>query len=204
MRALLLVDIQNDFLPGGALSVREGEQIIPVINELVKKDFDLIIASKDWHPKDHLSFAKSHRKQPGEVMDLFGLQQTLWPVHCVQGTRGAEFAPGWDTTRVKKIFFKGTDKQIDSYSAFFDNAHRKATGLGEYLKEKRVQELYIAGLATDYCVRSSVIDAIQLGFHVYVIEDACKAINLTGKEERLAFEEMIAAGAKIISSKSII
>lgn len=203
MRALLLVDVQNDFMPGGALPVNEGDQIIPIVNDLLKMKFDAILASKDWHPRDHQSFAVAHGKNPGDVIDLSGLEQVLWPVHCVQGTKGADFAPGWDANKVEKVFFKGIDNHIDSYSAFFDNGHRRATGLEGYLKERGIQDLYVAGLATDYCVKYSVVDAAKLGFNVYLIQDGCKAINLLEEDEARALEEMTAAGAHVITSRDI-
>lgn len=198
MTALILVDLQNDFMPGGALAVAEGFEIIPIVNELLQKKYDLVIASKDWHPENHESFATSQGKKPGERIILEGLEQVLWPSHCVQESRGSEFAPGWDNSKVEKIVYKGTDKKIDSYSVFFDNAHRKSTKLDEFLKEGHIKTLYIAGLATDYCVKYSVLDALHLGYTVYVIKDACRAINLSPDDERNAFMEMERAGAHLI------
>lgn len=203
MNALLLVDIQNDFLPGGAMPVKEGNAILPIVNDLLERSFDQIIATKDWHPENHGSFASTHHKQPGEHVLLGGEDQVLWPIHCVQNTQGSEFSNGWQSHLVKKIFYKGTDPTIDSYSTFFDNGHRKSTGLEVYLKENGVKNIYIAGLATDYCVKYSVLDALHLGFQVYVISDACRGINLNEKDEQNAFEEMHQAGAKILSSKEI-
>jgi nicotinamidase/pyrazinamidase len=178
MRALILVDVQNDFLPGGALAVKEGDKIIPKINELLQKPFDCIVASKDWHPKEHVSFASRHRMKPGSVIPWHGTEQILWPDHCVQGSKGAEFASGWDTSKIYKVFYKGTDREIDSYSTFFDNDKRRATGLAQFFQEKGITKIYIAGLATDYCVAYSVRDACQLGFATYVIVDACRGVNL--------------------------
>jgi len=203
MNALLLVDLQNDFMPDGALGVKEADQILPIINKLLEMPFDVIVATKDWHPSDHGSFAKNHRKQPGEHVILGGLDQVLWPVHCVQKTNGAEFAIGWNSTKVKKVFYKGTDKNIDSYSAFFDNGHLKSTGLDDYLKENSVENIFIAGVTTDYCVKYSVLDALYLGYHVYTISDACKAVNLNEKDEDESYKAMRSAGAKIITSKEI-
>ena len=203
MRALVLVDLQNDFLPGGSLAVKEGDQIIPVISDLLKKKFDLVVATKDWHPSDHGSFADSHDKTPGEIIDLFGLEQILWPVHCVQGTQGAEFAPGWDVRCITKVFYKGTDKTMDSYSTFYDNGHRRSTGLESYLKENGIHDIYIAGLTTDYCVKYSVLDALKLGFNAYVVEDACKAVNLNAEDDKKALEEMRDAGAHIVRMSEI-
>lgn len=203
MRALILIDLQNDFLPGGALAVADGDQVIPIANH-VQPFFDLIIATQDWHPADHGSFAANHPgKKPGDVIDLNGLPQILWPVHCVQNTAGAAFAPGLETGTIHKIFQKGTDPGIDSYSAFFDNAHRRATGLGDYLKSKEVENLYILGLATDYCVKFSVLDAQQLGFRVFVIEDGCRAVNLQPGDDSRAFAEMREKGAILLQSREI-
>lgn len=203
MKALILVDIQNDFLPGGALGVPEGDKIIPEVNQLLQKNFDVIVATKDWHPKDHGSFASVHHKQPGEKIDLYGLEQILWPEHCVQGTRGSEFGSGWDTDKIEKIFYKGTDKTIDSYSTFFDNGHRKSTGLEQYLKDKGVNDIYIAGLTTEYCVAYSALDARKLGFNVFVVVDACKPVNLQKDDEQRALNQIRAAGGHLIRSESI-
>jgi nicotinamidase/pyrazinamidase len=203
MRALILVDIQNDFLPGGALAVKEGDQIIPIVNELLKKKFDVIVATKDWHPPGHGSFATSHHKQPGEHTVLAGLDQILWPEHCVQGTSGAEFGPGWDTSKVKRIFLKGIEKNIDSYSTFFDNGHLRTTGLEVFLRQKGIKDVYIAGLTTDFCVKYSVLDAIELGFNAYVIADACRGVNLEKGDDARALEYMRKAGAHIMTSKDL-
>jgi nicotinamidase/pyrazinamidase len=153
MKTLLLIDIQNDFMPGGALPVPEGDVIVPVVNALLPR-FDLIVATQDWHPADHGSFAANYPgSRGGEVIDLHGLPQILWPVHCVQNTGGACFAPGLETRCIERIFQKGTDPAIDSYSGFFDNGHRKATRLAEFLRDRGARELWLAGLATDYCVK---------------------------------------------------
>lgn len=204
MKALLIVDIQNDFLPGGALGVKGGDKVIPLINDLAEHDFDLVIASKDWHPKNHGSFAKSHGKRPGEHVVLKGLDQILWPDHCVQGTHGAEFSSSLHQAKIDRVFFKGTQWDLDSYSAFFDNGHLNATGLGDYLKKKGVTDLYIAGLTTDYCVKFSTLDAIDLGFKTYVVLDACKPVNLDPGDEARAIEEMKAKGAVITSYKEVL
>ncbi|MBN1901644.1 bifunctional nicotinamidase/pyrazinamidase [Candidatus Sumerlaeota bacterium] len=203
MKALILVDIQNDFLPGGALAVPEGDQIIPILNQLQKK-FDLVVATKDWHPTNHGSFASNHPgRKPGEVVDLNGLQQILWQDHCVQNTRGSEFAPSLDASKIARTFFKGTDPKIDSYSTFFDNAQRKSTGMENFLKGKGVKEVYIAGLATDYCVKYSALDAIRLGFDVTVIIDACRGVNLKPDDSDKALEEMKQAGVRIVKVKDL-
>ncbi len=163
MKTLILVDLQNDFVPGGTLAVAEGDRIILLCNALQEK-FDLVVATQDWHPPDHASFAVNHPgKSPGDVIDLAGLRQILWPVHCVQNTPGAAFVPGLKTDRIARVFKKGTDPLIDSYSGFFDNGHRKATGLGEYLKRAGVTDVYVCGLATDYCVKFTALDADRRG-----------------------------------------
>jgi nicotinamidase/pyrazinamidase len=203
MNALILVDIQNDFVPGGALAVPEGDKIVPLANALQQK-FDLVIATQDWHPANHGSFAANHPgKKPGDVIDLNGLKQILWPVHCVQNTPGAAFVPGLDTRRIFRVFQKGTDAGIDSYSGVFDNGHRKATGLGEFLKQRGVTDVFLAGLATDYCVKFTALDSMQLGFKTHVIEDACRGVNLKPDDVKQAIEEMKAAGVRITDSLSL-
>lgn len=203
-KTLLLVDIQNDFLPGGNLPVNEGDKILPLINALVNAPFDLIVATKDWHPSSHGSFADNHGLKPGKHVNLDGIDQILWPRHCVQGTWGAEFGPGWDTTKIDKVIYKGTDSQIDSYSTFYDNAHLRSTGLENFLHEKGAKKLYIAGLATDYCVKYSVLDAIQLGFEPYVIVEACRGVNLQPDDSKKALETMQKAGAKLVSISDVL
>jgi nicotinamidase/pyrazinamidase len=203
MNALILVDIQNDFLPGGALGVPHGDEVIPVANRVAPK-FALVVATQDWHPADHGSFAANHPgKEPGDVIDLNGIEQILWPVHCVQDTPGAAFAGALDTSRFARVFHKGTDPAIDSYSTFFDNARRKATGLGDYLKEQGVRDVYILGLATDYCVKFSALDAIELGFNTHVIEDGCRAVNLQPGDAAKSIAEMQAGGATVVSSHDL-
>lgn len=200
MNALILVDIQNDFLPGGALAVPGGDEILPVVRRL-HDHFDLIVATQDWHPASHGSFAANHPgKSPGERIDLHGLPQILWPVHCVQGTRGADFAPGLRREKWARIFPKGTDPTIDSYSGFFDNGHRRATGLGDYLREQGVTDVCVAGLATDYCVKFTALDAVRLGFRTTLIEDACRGVNLKPGDVRQAIDEMRAAGIRVATS----
>lgn len=204
MKALILVDLQNDFFPEGALAVKGGEKILPAINKLLQKKFDVIVATKDWHPHHHGSFASTHGRKRGEVVDLNGLEQILWPDHCIQGTKGAEFAPGWDTAKVEKIFHKGIERTIDSYSTFFDNGKRRSTGLEGFLQQKNIKEIYVAGLATDYCVKYSVLDALRLGFEVYVVVDGCRAVNLHPDDETQAYKEMRAAGAHIVASDEVV
>jgi nicotinamidase/pyrazinamidase len=204
MNTLIIVDLQNDFLPGGALPVPEGDRIVPVVNSLQLR-FDLVVATQDWHPADHGSFAANHPgRSPGEVIDLQGLPQILWPIHCVQESSGADFAPGLDRSRWDRVFQKGTDPAIDSYSGFHDNGHRQSTGLGDYLREKKVTDVYVVGLATDYCVKFTVLDALQMGFRTHLIEDACRGVNLQPGDVSAAVEVMRAAGARIVDSKSIL
>jgi len=203
-KALIMIDLQNDFCPGGSLAVPEGDQVIPLANAL-QPQFDWVIATQDWHPKAHTSFASNHPgHKVGEVVMVEGLPQILWPNHCVQHTQGAEFHPQLDTHKITKIFQKGINKHIDSYSAFFDNAHQRSTGLNDFLREKGIEEVYMIGLATDYCVKYSVLDAVQLGFHVYVIEDACRGVELKSGDSMRAIEEMKIAGAKMIRSKDLL
>lgn len=196
--ALLLIDIQNDFLPGGALAVPGGDEIIPIVNAMVDS-FDLVVATQDWHPPDHGSFAANHPgKELFQVIDLHGLSQTLWPVHCVKNTGGALFAPGLDTRRITKVFPKGTDAGIDSYSGFFDNGHRGDTGLSAWLHDQGVSEITLCGLATDYCVKFSALDAIHCGFRVNLHLPACRGVDLAVGDCEKAVEEMRASGVKIL------
>ena len=203
MNALVIVDLQNDFLPGGALPVPHGDEVIPLANELQQR-FALVLATQDWHPPDHGSFAPNHPgKKPGGRIILDGIEQILWPVHCVQNTHGAEFAPSFDTSRIARVFHKGIDPRIDSYSTFFDNAHRRSTGLGEYLKERSVKNVYLLGLALDYCVNYSALDARQVGFNTYVILDACRGIGLEPGDLDHALDEMKRAGTILLESGAL-
>lgn len=198
-KALLLVDIQNDFLPGGALEVERGDEVIGVANRAMKH-FDNIIATQDWHPADHRSFASQHKgKNPGEFIELNGLQQILWPDHCVPGTKGSEFAPGLDADKFTKVIRKGTDRDVDSYSGFFDNAHEKATGLEDYLRSQGIDELYIAGLATDYCVKYTALDARRLGFNTSLIIEGVRGVELNPGDCDAAIAEMKEAGVRVVS-----
>lgn len=204
MKALIIVDIQNDFLPGGALAVPEGGAIIPIVNKL-QAAFPLVVVTQDWHPANHASFAANHRgKKLFEQIELNGLPQTLWPVHCVQNTTGAELAPNLDQSRMAKVFRKGTDAGIDSYSGFFDNGHRKSTGLGEWLKEQGVTEVFVCGLATDYCVKFTALDALQAGFRATLIEDACRGVNLRADDVKKAIGEMREAGVRVTNSYELV
>ncbi|KAA5824498.1 bifunctional nicotinamidase/pyrazinamidase [Algibacter amylolyticus] len=201
MKTLLVIDVQNDFIPGGSLSVPNGDKIVPVINS-IKDTFDLIVATQDWHPKEHSSFAVNHDgKSDFDRIEWRGNMQTLWPEHCVQGSVGAELHPELDTTKYEAIFRKGTDKAIDSYSAFYDNNHLKATGLTGYLKEKGATQLYFCGLASDICVYFSICDAVKEGFDCYFIEDASKPLDVEAFEAIKS--KMLAMGVRIITSESL-
>lgn len=198
-----MVDLQNDFCEGGSLAVPFGNEVVAIANAL-QAHFDLIVATKDWHPKDHLSFASNHPgKKVGELIQLLGESQVLWPDHCVQQSAGADFHPDLKTDNINKIIYKGSIKTLDSYSAFFDNAHIHATGLEDYLRSQQITDVYIMGLATDYCVKFSALDCIQLGFNVYVIEDACRGIDLNSGDVANALAEMEAAGVQIIHYQDI-
>jgi nicotinamidase/pyrazinamidase len=201
MRALIITDIQYDFLPGGALAVADGDQIIPVMNSIVEK-FPLVVATQDWHPQNHGSFASNHAgRKPFDVGQLKGMQQVLWPDHCVQGQKGAELSSAVNTLSVEAIFRKGTNPEIDSYSGFFDNARLKSTGLADYLKGREVKDIYLGGLAADYCVGFSALDALDLGFNVFVIEDATKAIDNNGWQQMKT--KIIGRGGQIIMSQEL-
>ncbi len=200
---LVIVDVQNDFIPGGALAVSGGDEIVPVINDVQEK-FEHIVATQDFHPADHGSFAVHHPgKKPGELIDLGGLTQVLWPVHCVQGTWGADFHPELKNEKWAKIFPKGKHPEVDSYSGFFDNAKRGDTGLADYLKSQDISQVFIGGLALDYCVKFTALDAIALGFETFLITDATRAVNLSPKDGNLALSELEARGVKLITSKDL-
>lgn len=188
MKALIIVDVQNDFLPGGALAVPQGDQVIARINA-VQVDYDLVVATQDWHPAAHGSFASNHPDaQVLETVDLNGLTQVLWPDHCVQGTLGAALALELDQQGVAAIFRKGMDPKVDSYSGFFDNAQLHSTGLADYLKGKGVTKVAVCGLAADYCVFYTARDALELGFEVEILTSATRPIDPQGWEEiRQAF-----------------
>ena len=201
MKTLVIIDVQNDFIPGGSLAVPEGDEIVPVINKLQKK-FDLVIATQDWHPEEHSSFAVNHSgKKEFETIEWKGQKQVLWPVHCVQNSEGAHFYSTLQTKKVEAVFRKGTNPEIDSYSGFYDNAHLKSTGLAGYLKEKGATDLYFCGLAAEYCVYFSMLDALKEGFNATLIEDATRALNAEDFER--AKTSILTNGGKIISSAEI-
>src|ERR1035437_4295126 len=201
--ALIIVDVQNDFTPGSALAVPDGYKVVSKINTISNK-FDVVVATQDWHPANQGSFAGNY---PGrnvfEQVDLNGLPQTLWPAHSVQGTKGAELHPGLDKKNIDKVFQKGTDPTVDSYSGFYDNGHRNSTGLAEWLKSKGVSNVYVAGLATDYCCKFTALDAAKLGFKTHFIEDASKGVNIQPDDVLKAIKEMTAAGVSVTTTAHI-
>lgn len=206
MKALLLVDLQNDFCKNGALEVKYGDSVIPVANSLIKKfkeNNDLIVATKDWHPNSHKSFAINSNGKVRELGTLNGLPQVWWPVHCVENTYGSEFHSELDSNNIDKTIFKGNNPEIDSYSGFFDNGKLQKTNLDNFLKEKNIDTLYIMGLATDFCVKFTVLDALELGYKVYLIEDGCRGVNLTPSSSKDAIKEMKNKGAIITKSFEI-
>lgn len=177
MKALIIVDVQNDFLPGGALEVPDGDKVIPVLNNL-QPQFDLVVATQDWHPEDHSSFASQHKgKKPFDEIEWKGMSQTLWPDHCVQGSIGAEINDKLDTKRVEAIFRKGTNKQTDSYSGFYDNNHEKSTALADYLRGKDIDQVFVGGLAADVCVYFTVLDSLKEGFKTTLLKDAIQGLD---------------------------
>lgn len=203
MRALILVDLQNDFCKNGALEIKSGDAAIPIANLLMPK-FDIVVATQDWHPANHGSFAANHLwRKPGQVIDLNGLQQLLYPIHCVQNSFGAMFKKGLNTEGVHKIIQKGTDPEVDSYSGFFDNGRRKQTELADYLTSKNVDEVFVMGLATDYCVKFTALDAVSLGYKTYLIEDGLWGVSLTEGDDNNAILEMKKAGVEIVQSSEI-
>lgn len=203
-KALILVDLQNDFCKGGRLAVSDGEAVIPLANQL-QSYFDCVIATQDWHPEDHMSFASNHPGyQVGDCIVVKGFSQILWPDHCIQNSQGAAFHPMLETQHITHVFHKGIDKTIDSYSAFFDNQHLRSTGLGEFLRQENITDIFILGLATDYCVKFSALDAVALGFQVYVVQDACRGVELEPGDVALAWQAMQRAGVKLIQSREIL
>lgn len=199
--ALLLVDLQNDFMPNGALPVPGGDEVIPLANRL-QPYFDRVIATQDWHPAHHISFAANHPgRQPGDCIDCCGIAQCLWPIHCIQNTHGAALVAQLNSKVIDKIIYKGTDPAVDSYSAFFDNARQKETPLAAYLKEQAIDELYVMGVALEYCVQYTVLDACALGIKTYLIVEGCRGI--TPEAERKAIVAMQAAGAQLFSTALI-
>jgi nicotinamidase/pyrazinamidase len=203
MDALIIVDVQNDFCPGGALPVADGHQVVPVINRLIPV-FPVVVATQDWHPIDHKSFAANHPgHRVGDVIELGGVPQILWPTHCVQGTSGAEFHSELNRAAIQAVFQKGTDPEVDSYSGFFDNARRHDTGLHRFLRDHGVSRIFVCGLATDYCVKFTCLDGRSLGYEVVLVEDASRGVDLHAGDVCRAIEDMKAAGVKVVSSSEI-
>lgn len=199
-RALLLVDLQNDFCAGGALAVPEGDNTVDIANQLINwcQSRDIpVIASQDWHPANHGSFASQHQVAVYSQGMLDGLPQTFWPDHCVQNSEGAALHPLLKQKAINRIFHKGENPLVDSYSAFFDNGRRQKTTLDEWLREHNIGELIIMGLATDYCVKFTVLDALQLGYRVNVITDGCRGVNINPQDSAQSFMEMSVAGATL-------
>lgn len=203
-KALLVVDVQNDFLPGGSLAVSEGDRVIPPINECLAMPFDLIVATKDWHPPNHVSFAKRHGKQAGEVVSWHRGQQQLWPEHCVQNSPGADFPETLQIDRVPhKTIYKGENSEIDSYGGFFDNQRARSTGLHSLLQEHGIEEVYIVGLTTDYCVCFTALDAQELGYRTHVVMDACGGIDQHPGDVQKAYEKMRSRGIHLTTMSEL-
>lgn len=203
MRALILVDIQNDFLPGGALAVADGDAVIAVANRLAPQ-FEIVVATQDWHPADHGSFAVHHAgRNPGEVIDLHGLPQVLWPVHCVAETHGAAFSDALEVGNLTATFRKGSDATVDSYSGFFDNGRRNDTGLDAWLRGRGVTDVVVLGLATDYCVKWTALDARSLGYATTLVVDGSRGVELAPGDIARAIEEMRSAGIRIATAHEV-
>jgi nicotinamidase/pyrazinamidase len=202
MKALVIVDVQNDFLPGGPMAVPDGDSIIPILNRL-QGQFRIVVATQDWHPANHSSFAANHAgKRPGEIALLRRGPVVLRPVHCVQHSHGAELAPSLNRERINRIIRQGTDTNLDSFSGFFDNDHMTPTGLGEYLRDKRADDVYLCGLTLETTIKNTALDALNLGFQCFLVEDACRAMKPAGAVK--AVEEMKAAGVLFTSSREIL
>jgi nicotinamidase/pyrazinamidase len=200
--ALIVVDVQNCFLPGGSLAVKEGDQVIPVINRIAK-GFENVVMTQDWHTPHHISFASTHEgKKPFEMIKLAYGNQVLWPDHCVQGTEGAQIAKDINIPHAELIVRKGYHNEVDSYSAFLEADKETRTGLGGYLKERGIDTVFITGLATDFCVAWTAVDARHAGLTVYVVEDACRGIDVGGSLAK-AWTDMTEAGVKKIQSSDI-
>lgn len=200
-KALLLIDLQNDFCPGGSLAVHEGDLTVAVANQAIghfKSKNGKIIASKDWHPSNHKSFASQSNTQIGELGELNGLPQIWWPDHCIAQSHGSEFHAALDDDLIDTVIYKGQNPEIDSYSAFFDNGKRQETGLNRWLKENNISHLTVMGLATDYCVKFTVLDALELGYAVDVLIDGCRGVNLNVDDSKNALQYMAEKGAKLI------
>jgi len=202
MKSLLIVDVQNDFCPNGALEVPGGDQVIPVINELIPQ-FNCIVQTQDWHPPSHRSFASNHSgKNPMDTITMDYGEQILWPDHCIQGTHGAQFHRDLNTKASHLIIRKGFRPEIDSYSAFYENDHTTSTGLTGYLETRNIKELYVTGLAADFCVKWSVLDGIKEGFDIYIVKEAVRGIDVDGSLKQ-AWIEMKNAGVQTVSASDL-
>ncbi|WP_374053637.1 bifunctional nicotinamidase/pyrazinamidase [Xenorhabdus taiwanensis] len=205
--ALLLIDLQNDFCTGGALAVKDSDAVIEVANNVIaqcQENNITVIATQDWHPANHMSFAENSGQKAGELGELNGIPQIWWPNHCIQGEFGAKFHPLLNQSAIQEIFRKGENPQIDSYSAFFDNDHKSKTRLDTWLTEQNIKRLFIMGIATDYCVKFTVFDALALGYETYVIIDGCRGVNIQEDDSQQAIEEMTRKGAKLVPQGEII
>jgi nicotinamidase/pyrazinamidase len=200
--ALLVIDVQNCFSPGGSLPVPRGDEVVPLINKLAGR-FSCVVMTQDWHPAGHVSFASAHGKPPFSAIDMPYGKQVMWPDHCVQGSSDAEVINGLDIAKANVILRKGFNPKVDGYSAFFDNDHKTSTGLDGYFKARGIRRVFLAGLATDFCVMWSAVDARKAGFEVAVIEDACRGIDLNGSLQA-AWNDMAKAGVARIQSKDLI
>lgn len=196
MKALIIVDIQNDFLPGGSLAVKRGNEVISYVNSIMDK-FDLIVTTQDFHPQNHKSFASNNNLPIGSLSELNGVPQIMWPDHCVQGSFGAEFSSELNLNLVNKNFVKGTNPEVDSYSGFLDNDKKTSTGLGEYLKENKITEVYVVGLALDYCVKATAIDSHNQGFKTTVLLRGTRSVNINPEDGILAQKELGEQGIKV-------
>ena len=202
--SLIVVDLQNDFVEGGALAVKGGIEVANIANRLIPT-FELVVATQDWHPSDHRSFASQHAGLPiGTIFELDGLSQVAWPDHCVQDTPGAEFVASLDRSGIHHVIQKGIDRGIDSYSGFFDNGHRRSTGLSEFLRDHKISQVAIMGLATDYCVCFTALDAMKLGFLTLLIEDGCRGVELHSGDIANAIAEMKNAGVEPVQSVELL
>ncbi|MFW5884189.1 MAG: bifunctional nicotinamidase/pyrazinamidase [bacterium] len=202
--ALIVVDVQNDFCPGGALAVSEGDQIVPVINKIAPL-FDVVVATRDWHPSDHVSFASAHDgHEVGEAIEVNGMEQVLWPDHCVQASKGADFHPDLDTAPINLILHKGTRTELDSYSGFLETDRTTSTGLEAYLKGLDVSEVTVCGLATDYCVFFTAMDAVDAGFKTRLVTDAVRGIDQPEGNVERTIGEMKDAGVTLVTSAELL
>lgn len=203
-RVLVVVDVQNDFCPGGALAVNNGNKVVSKINRLMDS-FKFVVATQDWHPVDHKSFASNHEdKNIYDTVEIKGVQQVLWPDHCIQGSLGADFHPDLNTDAFNIIIRKGTNKNIDSYSGFYENDRKTATGLDGIMQNHGVRRVYVAGLATDYCVFYTAMDAIDLGYAAYLITDACEGVDVPDGNIEAAMKKMKDAGVNFVTSDELI